>query len=344
MTTPLPPDGPLARALERGRDRYNGRFAYARRLNRRLDPEAFSDFLVRTIEPLARVVSEAAPDRVEPVVEALFDTALELFGRDALGPAARRPEVALIWEQVLPAAAPLLAADPGRLAASLSNAAYNLAEQLGDRTGAWIERLQRIAPFSRTVEEFLAAGQVLAWRSGLAQYRAGALAVWSGLPENLAYAVLGLDKTPRPSIQDLRQALNDPWRRPETAGRTDLSPKLALVQDAGGFRGFGGQFVSPPEITAAGGLLYAFDAESCWSLHADCFGATLQRYGPDLPPGAGEKHPRNGIQGGKVRFDGLTAALPEHLLAFSSFAAIDSVLALTLPRSHKVFLVARTWG
>ena len=53
----------------------------------------------------------------------------------------------------------------------------------------------------------------------------------------------------------------------------------------GGFRGFGGPFVSPPEVVQAEGGIFAFDSEYCHELHADCFGATLKRYGKDLPPG-----------------------------------------------------------
>ena len=41
-------DGPLAQALSQGRERFNARFAQARRMNRRLEPADFSKVLVDT--------------------------------------------------------------------------------------------------------------------------------------------------------------------------------------------------------------------------------------------------------------------------------------------------------
>ena len=59
-----------------------------------------------------------------------------------------------------------------------------------------------------------------------------------------------------------------------------LLPALRVAAAVGGFKGFGGPFLSPPAVLASGGALYAFDRAFLWRLHADCFGAVFLRQGP----------------------------------------------------------------
>src|SRR5262249_20804155 len=90
--------GPLAEALEAGRARFNAQFAQARRTLRALDPSAFADFLRGVVGPVVAEVARAAPDRVGPVVEVLYEFALELVGREL---PRRFPVLAEGWKALL---------------------------------------------------------------------------------------------------------------------------------------------------------------------------------------------------------------------------------------------------
>ena len=65
----------------------------------------------------------------------------------------------------------------------------------------------------------------------------------------------------------LLEALADPWA---FSAKQGAAPDLTLVGQAGGFRGYGGQFLTPPQVITAGDRIYAYDSDCCWSVHADC--------------------------------------------------------------------------
>jgi hypothetical protein len=111
----------------------------------------------------------------------------------------------------------------------------------------------------------------------------------------------------------------------------------------GGFRGFGGQFVSPPELGASGGQLYAFDRDCCWSIHADCFGATLRRFGPNPPADIRQPEPAILSRQGDVCLNGCRGNFPV-LREWTSFAAAGPTLAVGVERSHRIYLVALLGG
>ena len=332
--------GPLAEALERGRERFNARFALAKRLDRNLEPAAFAEHLRLRVAPIVDAVSAALPGKVDTVAEALYDLSLELFSHDCLGPTSRSPAMGEVWGSLLPSIPSLLSKEPLRLAAALSNGAHTLASVPGARLADWVGLMHGLASRTQDVDAYLKAGQVAAWRCGMAHYREGALRVLADLPDSLARAALALPPDFAAGREQLLEVLSDRWRRPETAGQP-CSPKgLALVARAGGFRGFGGPFLAPPEVFTLHGTLYAFDAEACWSLHADLFGTTLQRYGPTLPEGSVEKDRLYKLfPDGQVQKGDLAGSFPL-LRGHRSLASDGTTLAVTLPRSHRIYLVA----
>jgi hypothetical protein len=277
---------------------------------------------------------------VDQGVEALFDLSLDLVGRDVLGPSSRHPRAAQAWRELFPKLAAPLAAEPARVAGSLNNAACNLGQEPGARPLQWLREMAEVGPRCAGADELLALGQVLAWRSGMAHLRDSAVAVWEKLPEPLARASLGLPADgAEPSRERLRRDLDDPFRPPGAPGGP---PRLEVVAAVGGFRGLGGPFVTPPRAFALCGHVWAADAERAFTVHADCFGQTLQR-APRVPADdrlMGEAS----VEGdGQVSFAGLTQRLPE-LAGAGGFAAAGHLLAVTLPRSHRLRLVARLGG
>ena len=332
--------GPLAEALERGRKLYNAKFALARRMNRRLDPDKFSRHMISAVDPIVRSAARVNPGLVDGVVEALFDLSLELVAREYLGPGARYPLMDAAWHDLLPRIPHLMIKAPYRLAASISNGVYNLCEEKSADPRGWIDLMIACGQDCSSVESFLELGQAAAWRFGLAHFREGALAIWNNLPEKLKLAVLGLPENTRLENDAWSDLLADPWRPPSLLGRGGGTKKLDLAAIVGGFRGFGGPFIRPPQVTVVDGRIFAFDSEFCWSVHADFFGATLKRFGRDVPSGAGAEKSEFSVNKDGVVQNGQLAARFPFLADYTSYTSANGALAVTVRRSHRVFILA----
>jgi hypothetical protein len=342
MTAPLV-KGPLAEALKRGRDRFNTKFADARTRFAALDGDAVKEHLRLTLAPIAEAVQATAADRVDAVVDPLYDLSLELLGGGFIGRESRYPALLRAWREMLPRLPHLVAREPSRLASAVTNAVYNLSQAATARPTFWIDAMTQLGQMCGDVQTFLEAGKVVAWRSGLAQYRDGALtACLNMMDEEVARAALGLsdaEQTPMATIiERLRQ---DRWLAPVAAARsTEGEKRLRVVAVVGAFRGFGGVFVEPPRVRLHDGAWLAYDREGCWLVTADLFGATFHRAGPR--PAASDRPAQFDFKidrGGRV-MKATHAATFAHLADASSSAATDTTLAVTLPRSHSIYFVA----
>ena len=328
--------GPMAEALERGRGRYNARFSAARKGGAPVDGDSFLVHLGNAVGPVVESVAAEAPERVDGVLESLFSVSLELFAASLLGPKSKSPVVGEVWARLLPALPALVSRDAKTVAAGLSNAAYNLGRTRGARPAEWLSEMRRVACTCVTVAELLEVGKVAAWRAGMPQYRSSALAVTRGMRPELAAELLGV---PPGSISTtLDRMAADPWLTPEAASR-DVPAALRLIRHVGGFRGFGGEFLLPPNVFASSGCLFITDGEGTWRLICDCYGCFLLRH--DTAPKPDRLSDDVAIAAdGTVRWGVGRASLP--LLAGPSSTACDGhTLAVTLPTSHHVFVIAR---
>ncbi|MBF0255913.1 MAG: hypothetical protein HQL47_05505 [Gammaproteobacteria bacterium] len=326
----------FADALTGQRETFNQRFLRAQQQNRRLDGERFAAVLRDQAAPVAEAVAKVAADRLDPVVSVLFDVCLHLTGLELMGPGSHLPQLDRAFRQLLPTQAALIAEDPERLIRSLSNAVYNLAMEPAADADRWIELMQALTPSIETPERWLEAGSVAAWRCGMAHYREGALTAAAQLPREILAPLFDLKPDDLP--EDLLERLANPWYRPAAH---PVEPSLHLVGRTGGFQGFGGPFVEPPEVARFGDQLYAFDRQQAWTLFADGFGLVMRRYGTELPPGEPVEWSQFGLdRKGNVSRGELRAHLPQ-LADWSSLAATEHTLAVTLPHSHHIFLVAR---
>jgi hypothetical protein len=342
--TPALVSGPFAQALARDRARMNARYALAQREGA-IDAQAFAAHLAGTVDPIVRAVHAARPERVAALVESLYDLSLDLIRRGLVGPRTRVPLVALLWQRVFPAIAVHLADDTRAVALALTNAALQLAAEPGARGEAWLAAMAALAPIAETPQELLDAGKVLAWRAGLAHYRASAIAVWRALRPGLQAWTLGLGEANPDTLAGVATALNQRWWAP---GDGRAVPVVAIVARVGGFRGLGGPFAVPPTVTATADAIQVRAGDDSFSLHADRFGATLKRTRGEAPaaPGAPDGPRELALDAGGVVTDltlGQPTALPRLARATSQAATADT-LAVTVPHSYRVFLVARTWA
>jgi hypothetical protein len=256
---------PLADFLRARRADCNARFAAARRHWPRLDAGDFSLFLRDQLSPL---VTALDPAHVHLVLDRAYDLGLQLVAEKLAGPAAVSPAINLLWAEVFPSMAAHIAAAPQRILGSLGNAAHHLTATPDTRPEIWRSRLVALAPRCPTADELLIVAQVLAWRAGLAHFRAAALVAADALPPDLALEVLDAPAGMSwPDVRDAHRA--NPWwghSRPATREHR-----------IGAFRGFGGLFLSPPVVTRSGSHILVRSGDESWILLADAFGATLHR-------------------------------------------------------------------
>jgi hypothetical protein len=220
----------LVSVLRSSRADFNARVALAKRAQPGLDEAAFGAFVRARIDPLVRL---AAEDRAFELIDAAWDHGLDLVAQRLVGPRARHPWIDETWGRL----GFLMAAAPRRLIPALSNAAHQLATTPGARPGQWLDLMERLGQVAADVETLLRAGQVAAWRAGLAHFREPAAA--------------------------------GPWLEKPSDGRELLR--------VGGFRGFGGLFIAPPLVRAADDQLLVRSGDDAWLLIADSFGATFHR-------------------------------------------------------------------
>lgn len=334
----------FAQALKNNRDKLNTKFAYARHAYPSLDGEAFKEHLRLLVAPLIEAVNQVAAAKVDEVLMALYDFSLDLLGKGMFGAETRYPALLKGWTQLFAQFPQLLAQEPLTFAAAVSNALYNLSINQNTRPDFWINEMLRIGQACNDVEAFLEVGKIVAWRSGMAHYREGALAACLQLEPPLALAALCIKEEAGTNLERVVDQLRgDPWLSPwVAASAANGNRRLKITAVVGAFRGFGGLFMSPPEVVLSNGDFYVFDNENCWLMTADLFGATLHRIGATLPnPDQAARSNASIDKTGLVKFAEQQMTFSE-LQTPSSFAANDTTLAVTVPISFGVYLVALT--
>jgi hypothetical protein len=334
----------FAQALKNNREKLNTKFAYARHASPTIEGDAFKEHLRLIVEPVVEAVSRVAPKKVDEVLLAVYDFSLDLMSKGMVGAETRYPALLRGWNQIFVQFPHLLAQDPVRFAGAISNALYNLSINQNTRPDFWINEMLSLGRNCDEVQAFLDVGKIVAWRSGMAHYREGALEVCLTIDAKLARAALCIkDDSDTPVDFIVERLKQDPWLAPWAAGHERPgNRRLKITSMVGAFRGYGGLFVSPPEVFLSGSDIYVFDNEYCWLMTADLFGATLHRVGAYIPEpdktGRKDFHIDNS---GRVTKADYQMIFPE-LQTPSSFVANETTLAVTIPISFAVYLVALT--
>lgn len=335
--------------LKSGREEFNAQYALAKKQFPALEAEAFSNFLQATVDPLVVKVHSTNPEAAVAVAQAGYEVGLELVAQRLVGAQARHPWIQQLWDEVLPGAEQHVTAAPREVIGALSNAAHQLGTVPGARPQDWLGILTRLAPLAESPETFLKAGQVAAWRCGLAHYRESALAVADLLPPVLALAALtvpeGQDDEPGSSQTagealavwpEIRQRLqNGRWTRGlgnngrNHSSRNDLAAPR-LMRRTGAFRGFGGLFPEPPRLVVAQDQLYVRSGNDGWLLTADAFGATFHRATPEELAAARPQIPQVPA----------SVDVPADIGPVTSVARLDHTVAITGALTHAVLLYA----
>jgi hypothetical protein len=343
----------FAAALEADRERLNALFARARRDAPTLDAAVFLHILRGRIDPLLCGAHQGEHDQgehdqgehdqgerrgVSPTYACagvLYEVALELYRKGCIGPEERHPGFESRWSRLMEGTAAAISVAPRELIGPLTNAQFNLTVTPGCRADDWVQLVGRVAQVCAKPTGLLQAAQVAAWLCGMAHYRSQAIALARALPEPVLERLFpqSADRSDARAILDRLQA--DPWYYP---GRKDRPPGLQVVAEVGNFRGLGGEFRRPPHVAASQGQLLLTDGCDQWWLFADSFGAVMHRAGRVAAESKGRGAYGLG-KDGVVKGPRSEAKMP-WLARASSYAATESTLAVTLPHSHRVFLIS----
>ena len=321
-------------AMAAQRREFNALAAEARRAYPGFDQAAFTHFLVEAVDPLVQAVAERAPECIHGVVSAAFGMGLDLVGQRLADGTPRTSNLIQAWASLMPHYASMVARAPEQTLGMLSNAVLHLDALPGMNGERWRRDMAALAPKVDSLDHVRALGQVLAWRAGAAHFRQGAIAAADTLPEALALGVFhAADHESWQQVRD--ELLHDPWWRSAT------DPDAVSTHMAGSFAGFGGPFIAPPWVVAAGACFLVRSGERDFVLHADAYGTVLQ------PAAAGEVDAADAhtalphaVEGQELLVGGQRIALmlPAEGLALCATA---STIALSSPYSHAIQLVAR---
>lgn len=334
---PLPPA--FTAQLQRQRRAYNDRFAAARMATPALRGEAVLSHLAETVAPIVGAVDKVAPGAAPAVCDALYAVSLELIGRDLVGPDCRIALVNRAWRTLLGGLPHITAVAAEPFARAVTNAVHALAGHRTADPAFWIAPLADLGPAIPDLQTLQACGVVAAWRAGMAHYRGAALDAAEMLPPAMAASLLNLPELAVPKLISAWRA--DPWAS-KAVGPSRRPRQVAMV---GGFRGFGGPFLTPPRVSFSDGQFIVSDVERRWEMIADRFGSTLLPIRSDENTGGNDAAATLRVEAphidgkGIVRF-GASRAHHRALAGASSQASDGTTLAITLPLSHCVHLVA----
>ena len=320
--------------LRNGRTGFNELFQTARHRYPDLSGDRLRGFLETAIDPLVISLSATTPAAAPAVVFAAYEAALNLCGQRLVGPDSRIPALNLLWQQLMPRVVHLLVQAPQRVMVTLSNAAHRLATTPGARAEEWLSAMEVFATQTDSVDTWLAAGQVLAWRCGLSQYRTHCLSLVDHLPPSMALSIFGVTDMTWPELKSA--LLADPWWMP--GGH----PRLQETMRIGGFIGFGSHFRQLPCVGVLNEQLYVMSDKNCWQVLADRYGCTLHR-ATTIEANTLQTTSATGvrIEANQAQWQGQQLNIPD-ISTISSVAANSNTLLMCSADTYQVIVVALT--
>lgn len=322
----------VAQVLKQHRTQCNRWFVEARHRFPHLDAQLFSQFLQQDAVALLKRIEQQYPDQLERMVLVVYRHGLQLAGLRWCGEDSRFALLRRAWWHYLPECGEQLVQAPERVLVAFAHALRQLQEHPAADGGLWLRKMMALAPLLPQVDDWLRAGQILAWRCGLAHYRDSALREAERLDP--VALLLALDATSGDWHQVRQQLQHNRWWVPGQRVPAGLQEQRRI----GGLAGMGGVFTARPQVMAWGERLFVRSGDQHFELFADGWGASLQPADaptPDAAP-ASLQIVRNRVQLGRQ-----TGTLQD-VHAISSAACTRDTVALTSGDSFQVILLSRT--
>lgn len=322
----------VGRILKRHRALCNRWFAETRHRYPHLDAQVFAQFLQQDAAVLLAQVERAYPDQLEALVLAVYRHGLLLTGLRWCGADSGFVLLQRAWQRYLPECCEQLLQAPERVLIAFAHALRQLQDHPAADGRDWLHRMLALAPLLPQVDDWLRAGQVLAWRCGLAHYRESALQQAQQLNE--VALLLALDASGRwPQVRE--QLQRNRWWRPGDA----LPLTLQEQRRIGALAGMGGVFTALPQVMASGERLFVISGQQHFELFADGWGASLQ---PAPAPDVAENIAPASLQVMRNRVQlGQQVHTVSDIHAITSVACTGDTVALTSADSFQVILLSR---
>ena len=307
----------------------NARVAMAQSRSPSFDAAAFTAFLEAQADPLLNSVLAQNNAAGSTVMGAIFDAAITLTEHSWTGQSPRAQIVRQLWSDVLPQFAPVIAAQPRSTIAALSNAAVKVSQETGLRADQWVALLRDFGGKIETLEDLRHLIVICSWRAGMAHLRDVALAAAAHLPPPLACGATGAgsEKDWADTAQKFKQHT---WWSPGTS-------HVYTQHRIGAFTGFDGDFAAPPKVTVIEDSFAVSDGAKSFSLHADCYGASLRPAEPD--DASHQRHrgdcTKQRLKSGGVQADDRLVLVGLPLAGLCVMETSDSI-AVSSPLSHVI--------
>lgn len=327
----------VARVLKQHREACNRWYFEARHRFPHLDQQAFSTFLQQDAAPLLARAEALPPAEFEVLVLAIYRHGLQLAGLRWCGHDSCFGLLQQAWQRFLPQALPLIRQTPDKALVALAHGLKQLADHPDADALLWLRQMTALTTLVTDLDDWLRAGQVLAWRCGMAHFRGSALVQSALLDDTVLLFVLDVNELPTRDRLQRAFAANRWW--------TPDQPPADLVEQrrVGGLAGMGGIFTALPQVFGVNDSLYVQSGERCFELHVDAYGASL------LPaPAVTERlADRASVPWSTARnqltLDGRRCSFPD-IHSISSVACTHDTVALTSADTFQVIVLSRGGG
>ncbi len=325
--------GSLASVLERNRSRCNGLFESANREGAGIDPDSFLERFGKAVLPLYPR-HEPSPDTVMSV----YETLLRIESLGITGANTRYPLFQEPFDVILARFPRLLSQYGGVFIALVSGGLLSVMKQGGSTVSSWVGRISGIPSDTSDLDAFRRSGFIAAWLSGMAVYREEALAESAHIPPPVFGSLIGrgiADEVERDRIIGLLES--NEWYDPANV----VQGEAPVARVAGGFAGFGCEFVYKPRLYGDRDRILATDGLRTYRLYADCFGTSLVR--ETEPAGldyCGQADAGCTIADGTVAYGGWEFRLPDRMrVPVQDVVSHGRTVAFTSSVSHRIFVI-----
>ncbi len=248
---------PLIEVLKKHNELYNGLYKQCEMTYGPIPSELITKWVVNSIEPIVKNMHERFPEsnNIHPVFEILYTRILKLLANKSA--ISYENEYKKAWA-ILEKAPHLLTHNPGLPIRALDAALLKIRAYAPKETIRWIMRMTRAVPNLQSTDEFLKAGRIFAWFSGLAHLKENALTDFKSLSQPTKELILSTAGFDGFTIDKLEQT----WHNKENY----------FHETAGGFKGFNGPFRKPPKVTLIDDKIFATDSNNHFAFFVDRFG------------------------------------------------------------------------
>lgn len=350
VKNPINPQSAFGRFLEENRAELNQKFLNSKLYYPKLDAENFKRIICDVMAPALEACSDLPQDKFNLFAKALYNTSLELYGKEYIGESTKFVDYYLYWQELVVQLSKIISQSPAQMIAALSNALYSLSIVYEGRLEEWVKILIRVSQTSSNYKVLLDAGKLASWRCGLAHFRISALELAKTMDKEIVSIIFDIPKDTDYNLEGvISKMLANPWLAMGDA-ILPTNKKLDLVcQKVGGFTGLGSKFKYIPVVTQCNENEFTIevnystkgDGNSKLSKQTEFFRLFADAYGTSIIP-CKEKPNYQTIIANPLKIDAIKNSAKKEIKELSkpaSYSSNSTTLLLTLPYSYHLYIV-----